>query len=47
MNKKKFQTFFEFGFSKIRASTFNKNNPDEFFSAESELLISHSNLELE
>ena len=47
MNKKKFQTFFEFGFSKIRASTFNKNNPDEVFFAESELLISHSNLELE
>ena len=28
MNNKNFQTFFDFGFSKVRAGTFNTNNND-------------------
>ena len=46
MNSKNFQTFFDCGFSKIRASTFNKNDHNEAFYFESEFSIDRSNLEL-
>ena len=45
MNKKFFHTFFDCGFSKIRAGTFNKNNKSEVFYPESEFFIDRSNLE--
>ena len=45
MNNKTFQTFFDFGFSKVRAGTFNLDNRDEAFYAESEFFIDRSNLE--
>jgi len=47
MNSKNFQTFFDCGFSKIRAGVFNINNPNEAFYAESEFFTNYSNLELE
>tara|TARA_B100000787_G_scaffold37209_1_gene26186 strand:- start:782 stop:1891 length:1110 start_codon:yes stop_codon:yes gene_type:complete len=46
MNSKNFQTFFDCGFSKVRASTFNQNNNKESFYAESEFFTDRSNLEL-
>ena len=46
MNKENFQTFFDCGFSKIRAGTFNYNNKDETFYTESEFFTDQSNLEL-
>jgi len=46
MNNKNFQTFFDCGFSKVRASTFNKNNKDETFYADSKFFTDRSNLEL-
>jgi len=46
MNNKNFQTFFDCGFSKVRASTFNTNNMGEDFYFESEFFIDRSNLEL-
>ncbi len=46
MNNENFQTFFDFGFSKIRAGTFNINNTDEAFFADSEFFTDQSNLEL-
>ena len=46
MNNKNFQTFFDCGFSKIRAGTFNSNNNEEAFYAESEFFTDQSNLEL-
>ena len=46
MNKENFQTFFDCGFSKIRAGTFNTNNNDEAFYSESEFFTDRSNLEL-
>ena len=46
MNNKNFQTFFDFGFSKVRAGTFNTNNNDENFYADSEFFTDRSNLEL-
>jgi len=46
MNNQNFQTFFDCGFSKIRAGSFNINNNDEAFYAESEFFIDRSNLEL-
>ena len=46
MNNKNFQTFFDCGFSKIRAGTFNINNIDEVFYADSEFFTDQSNLEL-
>lgn len=45
MNNKTFQTFFDFGFSKVRAGTFNSDNHNEAFYAESEFFIDRSNLE--
>jgi len=44
MNIKKFQTFFDCGFSKVRAGVFNQNNKNEFFYAESEFFTDQSNL---
>mgnify|MGYP006083170239 CR=1 FL=1 len=46
MKNENFQTFFDCGFSKVRAGTFNKNNNDEAFYAESEFFTDRSNLEL-
>tara|TARA_B110000027_G_scaffold117139_1_gene128288 strand:+ start:1237 stop:2346 length:1110 start_codon:yes stop_codon:yes gene_type:complete len=46
MNNKNFQTFFDCGFSKIRGGTFNINNNDESFYADSEFFTDRSNLEL-
>ena len=46
MNNKNFQTFFDFGFSKIRAGTFNTNNKSEAFYVDSEFFMDQSNLEL-
>ena len=46
MNNKKFQTFFDCGFSKVRASTFNTNNNNEAFYTESECFTDQSNLEM-
>ena len=46
MNNENFQTFFDCGFSKIRAGIFNRNNKNENFYAESEFFTDRSNLEL-
>ena len=46
MNNENFQTFFDCGFSKIRAGTFNINNKNEAFYCESEFFTDQSNLEL-
>ena len=46
MNNEIFQTFFDCGFSKIRAATFNTNIIDEAFYTDSEFFIDRSNLEL-
>ena len=46
MNNEKFQTFFDCGFSKIRASTINTNNNNEAFYFESEFFTDKLNLEL-
>ena len=45
-NNKSFQTYFDCGFSKIRAGTLNKNNTNEAFYFESEFFTDRSNLEL-
>ena len=47
MNNKNFQTFFDCGFSKVRAGTFNISNNTEAFYAESKFFTDRSNLELE
>ena len=46
MNSKNFQTFFDCGFSKVRASTFNTSNSNEAFYIESEFFTDRSNIEL-
>ena len=46
MSNKNFQTFFDCGFSKIRAGTFNTNNERDAFFVESEFLTDRSKLEL-
>ena len=46
MNNKNFQTYFDCGFSKVRAGTFNTNNSNEAFYAESEFFTDRSNLDL-
>ena len=46
MSNENFQTFFDCGFSKVRAGTFNTNNNNEAFYFESEFSIDRSNLEL-
>ncbi len=46
MNNENFQTFFDCGFSKIRAGTFNTDNTDTVFYADSEFFTDQSNLEL-
>ncbi len=45
MSNKKFQTFFDCGFSKIRAGTFNIDNDKEALCVESEFFTDRSNLE--
>ncbi|MDA9616358.1 cell division protein FtsA [Candidatus Pelagibacter sp.] len=47
MNNKNFQTFFDCGFSKIRAGIFNENNQNEAFYAESKSSIDRSSLKKE
>ena len=47
MSDKNFQTIFDCGFSKLRAGILNKNNPKEFFCAESEFFIDNKNLNFE
>ena len=46
MKNKNFLSIFDFGFSKIRAGTFNKDIKDESFYCESEFFTDRSNLEL-
>ena len=46
MYNKNFQTYFDCGFSKVRAGTFNTNSTEEAFYAESEFFMDRSNLEL-
>jgi len=46
MNNKNFLTFFDCGFSKIRAGTFNKNNHDIAFYNDSNFFTDRLNLEL-
>ena len=45
MNKKNFQTFFDCGFSKVRAGTFNIDNNNQAFYFESEFFTNQLNLE--
>ena len=45
MDNKNFQTFFDCGFSKIRAGTFNTNSVDEAFYVDSEFFTDQINLE--
>ena len=47
MSNKNFQTFFDCGFSKIRAGTFNIDNNAQAFYAESKFFADHSDLDLE
>ena len=47
MNKDNFETFFDCGFSKVRAGVFNQNNKSKDFYAESEFLKDHFDLKLE
>ena len=47
MINKKFQVYFDCGFSKIRAGAFNKDNPDETFFIESKIFFDHSDIDLE
>ena len=46
MHTKNFKTFFDCGFSKIRAGVFDVNNKDEAFYAESEFFTNQSNIEI-
>ena len=46
MNNKNFQTFFDCGFSKVRAGTFNTNKNNEAFYSESKFFTDQSNLVL-
>ena len=46
MSNKNFKTFFDCGFSKIRAGTFNVDKDEEVFYIESEFFKDRSNLEL-
>ena len=47
MSKKKFQTIFDCGASKVRAGILNKDNESETFFNESKFFIDHSNSEIE
>ena len=47
MNNKNFSTYFDCGFSKIRAGTFNKDDPGEFFLTESRFLSDHLEIDSE
>ena len=46
MTNKNFQTFFDCGYSKVRAGTFNTNNNNETFYIESDFFTDRTNLEL-
>ena len=47
MINKKFQVYFDCGFSKIRAGAFNKDTPDETLFTESKIFFDHSDIDLE
>ena len=47
MNNKNFQTYFDYGSSKIRAVVFNKNNHNEIFCEDNKLSSDCLNLDLE
>tara|TARA_B100000780_G_scaffold231971_1_gene171860 strand:- start:817 stop:1926 length:1110 start_codon:yes stop_codon:yes gene_type:complete len=47
MNSKNLQTYFDCGFSKMRAGVFNKNNQTETYYTESEFFTNQLNLDLE
>jgi len=47
MKNKNFQTFFDCGFSKVRAGTFNKDNHNKAYFIDSEFFTDKSNLEFE
>ena len=47
MSNKNFQTFFDCGYSKIRAGTFDGNEPNKAFFSESKFLSNHVDLDLE
>ena len=47
MINKKFQVYFDCGFSKIRAGAFNKDNTDETFITESKFFFDHLDIDLE
>jgi cell division protein FtsA len=47
MNNENFETFFDCGYSKVRAGVFNQNNKSKSFYAESDFLTDHLNLKLE
>ena len=47
MSNKNFQTFFDCGYSKIRAGTFDSNEPNKAFFSESKFLSNHVDLDLE
>ena len=47
MNNKNFQTYFDYGSSKIRAGVFNKNNQNENFCEDSKISKGYLNLDLE
>ena len=46
MNSKNFQTFFDCGYSKIRAGTFNIDNNDEAFYTESKFFTNQTDIKL-
>ena len=47
MNTKNFQTYFDCGFSKVRAGVFDKDNESRAFYSESKYLVDHLNLDSE
>ena len=47
MSDKKFEIYFDFGSSKIRAGAFSKDNPKETFYFESKFLYDHSSKNFE
>ena len=47
MNNKNFQTYFDCGFSKIRAGTFNKDDSSDYFCIESKFFSDYSDIDKE
>ena len=46
MSNKNFETYFDCGFSKVRAGAFNKDNENQAYYAESEYFTNHSSLDI-